>query len=47
MQGKLIEARTNVALNSSIQLGYSYYPGVYFVQIIQGDKKAVVKLVKQ
>ena len=45
--GRLIEMKTHVNANSSLQLGYNYPPGIYFAQIVQGNKKEVVKLVKQ
>jgi uncharacterized delta-60 repeat protein len=45
--GRLIEMKANVNANSSLLLGQNYPPGIYFAQIVQGDKKEVVKLVKQ
>ncbi len=45
--GRLIEMKTNVNANSSLQLGHNYPPGIYFAQIVQGNKKEVVKLIKQ
>jgi hypothetical protein len=45
--GKLIETKANVAVNSTLQLGNNYHPGVYYVVIVQGREKAVVKLIKQ
>jgi hypothetical protein len=45
--GRQIEVKNNVAPNSSVQLGGNYIPGVYMVDIIQGDKRQQLKLVKQ
>jgi uncharacterized delta-60 repeat protein len=45
--GRLIEMKTNVNVNSSLQLGHNYPRGIYFAQIVKGNKKEVVKLIKQ
>ena len=45
--GRLVEAKTNISLNTTLQVGQSYSRGIYYAQIIQGDKRMVVKLVKQ
>jgi uncharacterized delta-60 repeat protein len=45
--GRLIEMKNNVNANSSLQLGHNYPPGIYFAQIVQGNKKEIVKLIKQ
>ena len=37
MLGRVVESRTNVSANGTIQLGYEYSPGTYFLKIIQGD----------
>jgi uncharacterized delta-60 repeat protein len=44
--GKLIETKANVAVNSTLQLGNNYHPGAYYVVIVQGSEKAVIKLIK-
>jgi uncharacterized delta-60 repeat protein len=45
--GQVIERKTNIAANSILQLGANYKPGIYYVEIVQGTEKAVVKLLKQ
>jgi uncharacterized delta-60 repeat protein len=45
--GRLIETKANVAVNSTLQLGNNYNPGIYYVVILLGREKAVVKLLKQ
>ncbi|MEP7109701.1 MAG: kelch repeat-containing protein [Ferruginibacter sp.] len=45
--GKLIEVRNNVAVKGRLELGNRYRPGTYYVQVIQGNNKATVMLVKQ
>jgi N-acetylneuraminic acid mutarotase len=45
--GRIVESRTNVSANGTIQLGHEYSPGTYFLKIIQGDEQKTVKLIKQ
>jgi N-acetylneuraminic acid mutarotase len=45
--GRIVESRTNVSANGTIQLGHEYRPGSYFLKIIQGDEQKTVKLIKQ
>jgi hypothetical protein len=47
LSGKLIEVRNNLVAGQTLQLGNNYRPGMYFVELIQGDKRRIVKLVKQ
>ncbi len=47
MLGRLVESRSNVSANGTIQLGYEYGPGTYFLKIIQGAEQHIVKLIKQ
>ncbi len=42
--GETMEARSGVASNSTQLVGYSYRPGVYFVQVLQDGKMVMVKL---
>ena len=45
--GKLMEVRTNTGVKGTVQLGSSYTPGIYFAEVLQGNSRTVVKLVKQ
>jgi uncharacterized delta-60 repeat protein len=45
--GQVIEKKTNIAANSILQLGANYKPGIYYIEIVQGTEKAVVKMLKQ
>jgi len=45
--GRLIEVKTNIAANSTLQLGKGYQPGTYFAEVIQGKEKISLKLIKQ
>jgi hypothetical protein len=44
--GRVIEQRTGVSANTSIQLGSSYRPGVYIATIIQGNEKVTLRIIK-
>ncbi|HEV2833326.1 MAG TPA: MBG domain-containing protein, partial [Hanamia sp.] len=44
--GRIIEQRTDVPANGTIQIGDSYRPGVYFAEVIQGKVKIVLRLIK-
>jgi hypothetical protein len=43
--GKIIERRDNL-FTKSFRIGGNYIPGLYFIQAIQGNQKAVLTLVK-
>jgi uncharacterized delta-60 repeat protein len=45
--GRVVEAKAGVAANSTLQLGTNYRPGVYYVEVVQGSDKRIVKLVKE
>ncbi len=44
--GKVVELRSNVASGQTIQIGSLYRPGIYFVQMIQGNHTKQLKLIK-
>jgi len=46
LQGRLVEVKSNLSANQTLQLGSSYLPGVYIAEIIQGNRRRFVKLVK-
>lgn len=45
--GRIIETRTGLSANSSIEIGANYRPGVYYAYVVQGAEKFTVKLIKQ
>jgi hypothetical protein len=47
ISGKVIEMRKNLVAGQTFQLGANYRPGMYFVELLQGDRRRIVKLVKQ
>ncbi|MEI6946993.1 CBM35 domain-containing protein [Paraflavisolibacter sp. H34] len=47
LAGRMVETQTGVAPNTTLRLGANYRPGVYLTEVIQGDKRRILKLVKQ
>jgi Secretion system C-terminal sorting domain len=45
--GRTVEKRDGLPANGIIQLGSNYKTGVYFVQVLQGNKSKTLKLLKQ
>ncbi|MGV3530314.1 MAG: T9SS type A sorting domain-containing protein, partial [Flavisolibacter sp.] len=45
--GRVVEMKNNVAPNSSIQVGAGYKQGVYMVEVMQGDQRRQLKVIKQ
>ncbi len=44
--GRLVDAKTKQASNSTLQLGHNYATGNYFAEFIQGNHRKVVQLIK-
>jgi hypothetical protein len=40
--GRIVEVRKNVNANSSLKIGDGYKPGMYFVEILQDNEKAIL-----
>ena len=45
--GRMIEKRTNIQANSTLQIGNHYAKGVYFAEIRQGTEKVILQLIKE
>ena len=45
--GAVVETRHNLQANGTLQVGHTYFDGIYFAELIQGSNKVVVKLIKQ
>ncbi len=45
--GKVIEIKNNIFARQTLQIGKNYRPGVYFVEMTQGNDRIVLKLIKQ
>jgi hypothetical protein len=44
--GKLVEERTGIAINSSLEIGKNYRAGSYLLEVIQGKEKSTLRLIK-
>jgi hypothetical protein len=45
--GRMIESRRGVLANGTLYIGNTYRPGVYYLQVMQGDVLQTIKLIKQ
>jgi hypothetical protein len=45
--GRVIEQRTDIPANSTIQLGDHYHPGIYIAEFLQGNDKVTTRLIKE
>ncbi len=44
--GRLVDARSKLAANTTLQIGHNYRAGSYFAEVIQGPQHRVVQLIK-
>ena len=44
--GRVVDARSKIGSNSTIQIGHNYSSGIYYAEMIQGTKRKVVQLIK-
>jgi VCBS repeat-containing protein len=47
LAGKVIEVKRGLMAGQTLQLGSNYRPGIYFIELTQGDQRRIVKVVKQ
>jgi hypothetical protein len=47
LNGRVVELFNNLSANQSLQIGSNYRPGMYIVEMIQGNERKQLKLVKQ
>ena len=45
-QGRVVDAKSKIGANSTIQIGHNYSSGIYYAELIQGTKRKVVQLIK-
>jgi hypothetical protein len=45
--GRVIERKTDIPANSTIQLGGKYHPGIYIAEFLQGNDKVTLRLIKE
>jgi hypothetical protein len=44
--GRVVEIKSNVPSNGNQRIGHTYKPGVYYAEVMQGNKKVSVRLIK-
>lgn len=44
--GRIVEQRSNLSANGTLTVGNNYKPGLYYAEIMQGNERVVLKLVK-
>jgi hypothetical protein len=47
ISGRTIQVFNNLSANQTLQIGSSYRPGLYIVEMIQGNERKQLKLIKQ
>jgi len=47
ISGKVKETRNNLQPDQTFKLGENYIPGIYLVEVIQGNQRKTLKLIKQ
>jgi trimeric autotransporter adhesin len=47
MSGRTVQQFNNLSANQTLQIGSNYRPGMYIVEMIQGDNRKQLKLIKQ
>lgn len=45
-RGRVVDSKSKVGANSTIQVGHKYASGTYFAELIQGSQRKVVQLIK-
>jgi hypothetical protein len=44
--GRIIESKQKLGANSTVTMGHAYTSGVYYAEIIQGNRRKVIQLIK-
>ena len=47
VQGRTVEQLSGINANGTLQVGMKFIAGVYFAEVLQGNQRKMVKLVKQ
>ncbi|HEU4606921.1 MAG TPA: T9SS type A sorting domain-containing protein, partial [Chitinophagaceae bacterium] len=47
LSGRVIDLFNNLSANQTLKLGSKYRPGMYIVEMIQGENRRQLKLIKQ
>jgi hypothetical protein len=46
MNGLVVEKRDKIATGTPVRLGNTWAAGIYFIEVIQGRQRSVVRMVK-
>lgn len=44
--GRVVDAKSKISGNSTLQVGHNYSSGTYFAEIVQGNQRRVIQLIK-
>ncbi|NCI46602.1 HYR domain-containing protein [Sediminibacterium sp. WSJ-3] len=44
--GRVVDAKSQIGANSTLQIGHNYTSGTYYAEIIQGTQRQVIQLIK-
>jgi hypothetical protein len=47
LMGRVIESKSSLHSNQTLRVGASYKPGIYMVEIVQGEQKQTIRLIKE
>jgi hypothetical protein len=45
--GNLAETRNGIGASTTFQIGVNFYHGIYMVEVMQGEKRQILKLIRQ
>ena len=45
-RGRVVDAKSKIGANSTIQIGHNYSSGIYYAELIQGNTRKLVQMVK-
>jgi hypothetical protein len=43
---RLVESKRGIGANATLTIGTNYLPGTYYLEVVQGNEKATIKLTK-
>lgn len=44
--GRVVDAKSQISPNSTVQIGQNYQSGTYYLQVMQGNRKKLIQLIK-
>jgi hypothetical protein len=45
--GRLVQSIQNTGISTTLMIGSEYRPGVYYAEVVQGNQRRLLKLVKE